>query len=331
VTALGRRSYVSLIGLPLLITGVVVTLVLAAGTGLLWWHTARMTQHVLLVRGVLRPLALLLAEAVAVATVAIGTNRALELYPSWSVLFGRVQTVDKAATAPSAGLEEWLHGQADQGRDSGLAFTWKPAEQLAWHLPSAPVVAIPETYFGDKTARFPVIVVIGPRQAGPPAAGWDDLHTLQVARLARPAIVVFVRLDDPAAALPVLAKALPDQLSRDLRVQPGNWAVAGVGPDQQLALDLVRESGDRYRTAALVNDGAQGPATPLVDRARQLPAGLNLLVVAAAPAGAGIVSNVVPQPTARLTAALRWLGQHTSPPLASPLVDPTAPVSGGSR
>jgi hypothetical protein len=247
------------------------------------------------------------------------------------VLFGGVHTVEKTATAPSAGLEEWLHSQNSLGRDNGLSFTWKPADEVAWHLPSAPVVAVPDTYFRDKTARFPVIVVVGPRHAGPPAAGWDDRQTLQVARSVRPAVVVFLRLDDPAVALPLLTKDLPDQLSRDLRVQLGNWAVAGVGPDQQVALDLLREGGDRYRTAALVNDDAHAPATPLVDRARQVPAGLNLLVVAAAPAGAGLVSDVVPHPTARLTAALRWLRQYTSPPLTSPLVDPTAPPGGGSH
>jgi hypothetical protein len=321
----------TLTGLPLLITGVVVTLLLAAGTGLLWWRTGRVTRHTLLVRAGLRPLALLLTEAVAVATVAIGANRALEIYPSWSVLFGGVHTVDKAATAPSAGLEEWLHGQAGQGRDTGLSFAWKPAEAAAWHLPAAPMVAVPAAYFRDTAFRFPVIVVVGPRHAGAPAVGWDDRHTLQAARSGGPAVVVFVRLDDPAAALPVLSKALPEQLSRDLRVQPGSWAVAGVGAGQGLALDLLRESGDRYRAGALVNDGDRAPAGALLDRARQLPTGLDLLVVSATPAGAGLVSDAVPHPTGRLTAALRWLELHTPPPVAAPLVDPTAPVSGGSH
>jgi hypothetical protein len=324
-----ETAEVTLTGLPLLITGVVMTLVLAVGTGLLWWRSGRVTRHVRLVRAVLRPLALLLTEAAAVATVAVAANRALEIYPSWSVLFGGVHTVEKAATAPSAGLEEWLHSQADQGRDNGLSFSWKPAEAAAWHLPAAPVLAVPAAYFRDPVARFPVIVVIGPRHAGAPAAGWDDRRALQVARPGGPAVVVFVRLDDPAGALPTLSKTLPDQLSHDLRVLPGSWAVAGVGPDQTLALDLLHDSGDRYRTAALVGDGDRGPAVPLVDRARHLPAGLDLLVVAASPAGAGLLSDTVPHPAARLTAALHWIQQHTPPPLATPVVDPTAPATGG--
>ncbi|GAA1794584.1 hypothetical protein HC028_22335 [Planosporangium flavigriseum] len=328
----------SLTGLPLLITGVVVTLVLAVATGLYWRWTARATQRVVLVRTVLRPLALLLTEAVAVATAAIGANRALEIYPSWSVLFGGARTVDgartadKATTAPSAGLEEWLHGQAKHGRGSGLAFAWKPAEALAWRLPSPPVVAVPDIYFQDRVARFPVIVVVAPSRARAAAAGWDDdRQALQIAHSGRPAVVVFVRLDDPAAALPVLATALPDQLGRDLRVQPVGWAVAGVGPDQRSALDLLQQNGDRYRAAALVDDGTHGPDAHLVDRARHAAPGLSLRLVAATPAAAGLDSDVVHQPTARLTAALRWLGHQTPPPLASPLVDPAVPASGGTR
>lgn len=322
----------TLVGLPLLITGAVMTLVFATVTGLLWWRTARVTRHALLVRTVLRPLALLLTEAVAVATVAVGANRALDIYPSWSVLFGGVHTADKAAVAaPSAGLEDWLHGQAGQDRDSGLSFTWKPAEATAWHLPAAPVVVVPAVYFRDTALRFPVIVVVGPRHAGAPSAGWDDRSTLQVARSAGAAVVVFVRLDNPATDLPVLSTALPDQLGRDLRVQRDGWAVVGIGPDQPLALDLLHESRDRYRAAALVNDGDHPTAGALLDRARQLPAGLDLLVVAATPAGAGLVSDAVGHPTARLTAALRWIQEHTPPPLATPLVDPTAPAGGGTH
>jgi hypothetical protein len=264
---------------------------------------------------------------VAVATVAIGANRALEIYPSWSVLVGGVRTVEKTATAPSAGLEEWLHGQATQGHDNGLAFAWKPAQAADWRLPTPPVVAVPAAYFRDSAARFPVIVVVAPRHAGPPAAAWDDHRVLQTARSGGSAVVVFVRLDDPAGALPVLSTSLPEQLDRDLRVQRGNWAVTGVGPAQPLALDLLR--GPRYHTAALVNDGDRGPAGPFLDRVRHLPVGLNVVVVAAAPAGAGLVSDAVPHATARLTAALRWVGQHTPPPLAPPLADPAAPVSGG--
>ena len=316
----------ALTGLPLLITSAVVALVLAVATGLLWWRVGR---HRLIVRAALRPLALLLAEAVAVATVAIGANRALEIYPSWSVLFNGVRTVEKTTTAPSAGLEEWLHGQASQGHDNGLAFAWKPAEAATWRLPTAPVVTVPAAYFRDSAARFPVIVIVGSRHAEAPAAGWDDRRVLQTARAGGPAVAVFVRLDDPAAALPVLSKSLPEQLSRDLRVQSGNWSVAGIGPAQALALDLLREGETRYRSAALVNDGDRGPAGALLDRARHLPVGLDVVVVAASPAGAGLVSDAVPHPTGRLTAALRWIQQHNPPALSLPQVDPTAPVGGG--
>ncbi|NJC74191.1 hypothetical protein HC031_31420 [Planosporangium thailandense] len=319
----------SLTGLPLLITGVVVTLVLAAGTGLLWWRTARVTRRPWLVRGLVRTLALLLTEVVAVLTVAIGVNRALEIYPSWSVFFGGVRDVEKVTTAPSADLETWLHGHAPEGRNLGFSFTWKPAEESAWKLAAPPVVAVPAAYFRDQTARFPVIVVAAPPRTDPPAGGWDDRHALQAARGADAAVVVFVRLADPAAALPVLTEQLPDRLGRDLRVQPDNWAVAGVGPAQALALDMVAGSRDRYLTAALVSDGSHAPAADLLDRARRLPAGLNLVVVAGEPAGKGLTSDTVAHPTARLTAALRWVQQRLPAPLAEPLINPTAPVAGG--
>lgn len=321
----------SLTGLPLLITGVVVTLVLAAGTGLLWWRTARATRRPWLVRGLTRPLALLLTEAVAVATVAIGVNRALEIYPSWSVLFGGVRSVEKVATAPSADLEVWLRGHAPKDRDAGFSFTWKPAEEAAWKLAAPPVVAVPAAYFHDEAARFPVIVVAGPPQAAPPAAGWDDRHALRAARGADAAVVVFVRPTDPTSARSVLATQLPARLGRDLRVQPRNWAVAGVGAAQALALDMLTGSRDRYLTAALVCDGDHAPPADLLARARRLPAGLNLVVVAGQSAGASLVSDAVAQPAARLTAALHWVQQRLPAPLAEPLVDPTAPVTGGAH
>jgi hypothetical protein len=315
----------TLTGLPLLVTSTAVTLALAVATGVLWWWTGRRRREGrrgVIARAVLRPLVLLLAESAAVATVAIGANRALEIYPSWSVLFGKVHTVGKAAAAPAADLEGRLRRQMKQGTDAGLVFPWKPAASGSWGLAAPPVVAVPAAYLRDADALFPVVVVVAPRHTG----AWDDQHALDAARSASSAVVVFIHLDDPAIALPALTTQLPAQLGHDLRVQPANWAVTGVGADQQVALDLLQKDGDRYRTAALIDDGAAGPAASLLDRARHLPAGLDPLFVTAKPVAGGLSSQAVPQLARRLPAALRWIQQRIPPPLAAPLVDPTAPT-----
>ncbi len=313
----------TLTGLPLLVTSAALTVALAVVTGLLWWRTGR---HGIGARLAVRPVALLLTEALAVLTVAIAANRELDIYPSWSVLFGKVHTVEKAVAAPPAGLEEWLHGQAREGGQNGLAFAWKPAGGESWHLPAAPTVAVPPAYFHDSAARFPVVLVVASRKAGVATSGWDDRHALQSVPAGGSAVVVLVRVDDPAAARPVLTTALPAQLERDLRVQPANWCAVGVGPDLPLALDLLQHHSDRYGSAALVTDGEHGPPGPVIQRLKAVPVGLDLVAVAAAPVDGA--STAVAKPAGRLAAALRWAYQHTPAPLAAPLVDPALPPGG---
>lgn len=268
----------SLTGLPLLVTGGVLTVALVAATMLTWRR-----------RPALRALALLLTETVALLTVAVGANRSLELYPSWSVLLGTVPRPAPAAAAappPAAGLEEGL--RADR-----LTFAWKPAGWESWRLAAAPLVTVAPAYLRDTAARFPVVVVV----AGPAKAGWDDRHPPQV----EGAIAVYLRVTEPAAAVPALTTALPEQLGRDLRVQPMSWAVAGIGPGQPLALDLVGSG--PYRSAALV-DGGHGTPPVVRERMRQVPAGREV----------GAVTS--------LAAALRWLHVRLPAPLAAPVVDP---------
>jgi hypothetical protein len=308
----------TLTGVPLLVTGIVLTVLWCAATVLVWRGRRRLW---------LRAVALLVTETLAVLTVAIAANRSLELYPSWAVLLGtEVQTRPVAVTAPAppTGLEAWLHTRP---ADKAHTFSWRPTGHEAWKLPADPVITVPAGYLRDTAARYPVLVVLAPgtpppppppHPSTPPKAGAPKLHPPKEkapkekppapppppARPASgPAIVVTVRVDDPVAARPVLETALPEQLARDLRVQPAGWAVAGVGTDQALALDLL---GDRYRTAALVPDQTAHPAS-LRDRVRQAAPGREILL--------GERDG--------LPAATRWLLDRLAAPLATPLVDRT--------
>src|SRR3954468_13480396 len=148
----------TLTGLPLLVTGIALTVLWGAATVVVW----RGPRH-----RWLRAVALLLTETLAVLTVAVAANRSLELYPSWAVLLGSPvrHRPPAAAPAPPTGLEDWRRPRPG---DRSHTFAWQPIGHESWHLPAAPVVTVPADYLRHPTARYPVLVLLAPRDRMPP-------------------------------------------------------------------------------------------------------------------------------------------------------------------
>jgi hypothetical protein len=323
---------VSLTGLPLLVLSVLVAVNLFVATVVVWSRGGRW-------RPAIRLVAILACEAVTLWVVGLAVNRSLDLYPSWSALLGNVPAAVNAQTQPATNLERWLSGKAAQGEREGVAFDWNPPGESGWHLSARPSVYVPPSYFHDKTARFPVVVVVAPKNATPARAGWFDHKTGPLVRAtverSAPAVVVFVRADGPEGVTK-LATTIPARLEKDLRVTLGGWALIGVGGANAPALDVMAaQAGRRYRGVALLADGSQPLQETVVSRARKLPAGTGRLFVAAdrvvaeEDAHAYPTASVAePKPEQRVAAALRWAYGLLSPSL-TPAVTAAAPVSPG--
>jgi hypothetical protein len=317
---------VSLTGLPLLVCGIVATLLGFAATVFLWRRGGRL-------RLLSRTGLVLLCEALAVFTGAIATNRALDLYPSWATLFQKAAPPppQNAVADPATSLDVWLKGRAADGARKGLYFDWKPDGLASWHLAAVPTVFVPAAYFTSTALLFPVVVVAAPDKVGPPQAGWDDKQAADVVRAAEgdgnPAIVVFLRTAKPDAG-PLLATDLPTRLDNDLRVGPRGWAAVGIGVDAPMALSALAEKPGRYRAAvAIAEGGALLPAT-VTAKAAKVPVDQSATVIDA---------NTFGRPQDRLPEALRWACDEVPAPLAPPITGPVGtapaptPATNGSR
>ncbi len=343
---------VSLTGLPLLVCGIVATLLGFAGTVFLWRRGGRW-------RLLSRTGLVLLCEALAVFTGAVATNRALDLYPSWATLFQKAAPPppQNAVADPATSLDVWLKGRAADGARKGLYFDWKPTGLASWHLAAVPTVFVPAAYFTSTALQFPVVVVAAAEKSGPAQAAWDDKQTAaaDMVRAAEgqgnPAIVVFVRTAKPDTG-PLLATELPTRLDNDLRVAPRGWAAVGIGADAPMALTVLGEAPGRYRAAVAVADGGAGLPATLVAKAGKIRADQSALLIAPEAAGSAalgsgkslcvgapasgpalcadsqVAQDSVDRPQDRLPAALRWTFDEVPAPLAPPITGPvgTAPA-----
>ncbi|KAA2254116.1 hypothetical protein F0L68_31415 [Solihabitans fulvus] len=298
-------------------------LVVAAGLGAaLVWDAGGARWRTVLVRVV----ALLLCEALALAAVGLVANRAYGIYPTWrSMVAG---AADSSVTTHTAGeLAGWLDARAADGQHAGLVFDWQPPGG-GWGLPRPPRISVPPEYFTDRDACLPVAVVLADRTATAGQGGWNDVGDEAARAIARngdPAVVVLLRLPDrPGAVDRQLGVDLPDALRRDLRVCANRWAALGVGSAAEPALDLVAAHGDQYAAAAVVA-GRDNPTNPVLAKAKTI-AGLGAPVAVvtgsgAAADGLGVPRTIVAaQPNDRLPAALRW-AQDLAPPLLAPSKD----------
>jgi hypothetical protein len=260
----------------LIAVALVATVAVAVGTVLVWRRPGRWWLPG-------RVVTLVLCEALVLASVGLMVNRHLDLYPSWSSLFGAVRP-EREGRVRQPALSSFLAARAAQGERDGVVFAWHPPGEAGWHLPEAPLAYVPPAYFRQPADSFPVVLALAPPGGAVPARpGWDRL----VRSGRAPAVVILVRI---AYASPgALGTGLADGLEHDLRVTAHGWAVVGVGGADALALAMVNHSPGRYSTVAVVTDRT-GPPSPTLVRAEQaLPAGVSRLV------------------EARLTAALAWV------------------------
>jgi hypothetical protein len=238
----------SLTGMPLVVSAVVCTVAVLAGTVLLWnrWGGWRLLT---------RPVGVLLTEALVLVSVGLVVNRSEQFYPTWQSLFQAGYTGGTSYAAAPGGLDAWLAAQP--GADSGqaLAFTWRQAGWPGWGLSAPPTVVVPGGYLRHKGLRYPVIVVlVGATVAGTPGAD-----------KAGAAVVVYVH-PVAAAKAAVLATDLAGAVSGALRVTAYRWAVVADPALAAFSADVVTALPTRYSTladlcTAAVPAGAAAPAT----------------------------------------------------------------------
>ncbi|BEL04085.1 hypothetical protein Q0Z83_022760 [Actinoplanes sichuanensis] len=261
----------SLTGLPLILVVACGVIVSAAVTVSAWRRDWRP-------RLLVRPVGILVTEALLLVGIGLVVNRSELFYPSWSDL---LQSSDgaapRAATQPGA-LDGWL-------RSHGGTFTWQPSGWADWHLAAAPTVVVPADYLDHSDLRYSVVVVLGDGGTDPPAG-------------AEQTVVVYARTTAATTAA-TLTEDLPARLGHDLRVTGRRWALVTPASDVALADQAAAVPG-RYPVIAVVR-GRSAAAALIVDRSGGTPA------LAGVTVGAGD----------GLADAVAWAAQQTPPPLAA--------------
>ncbi|MFC4066187.1 hypothetical protein [Actinoplanes subglobosus] len=262
----------SLTGIPLIV---------AAGFGVI--AAAALTVRAWR-RPVVRPLGILITEALLLAGIGLVVNRVELFYPSWADLLQ--QSDDPAVTAavqPGA-LDEWL-----RTRPAGDPFTWHPPGWTDWHLAAAPTVVVPPDYPDHPDRRYSVVVVIGDAGAGPPAGAEQT--------------VVVVARTTVATTAAALTEDLPARLSHDLRVTGRRWAL--VSPASGMALaDQAAAVPGRYSAIAMIR-GRPGDSRAPVGVTVGTSDGLATAVAWAA--------RQTPPPLAAAVPPVTWLPVHHRP------------------
>jgi hypothetical protein len=297
---------VSLTGLPLLVVCWLGTKLVVGLTVIGWRYGGR-------ARVFTRTVSILACEAVALFSLGVVANRALDLYPSWAALLHPVPRPE-AVAAPVVRLDGWLHSRDVRGGRHGVTFTWEPPGWTGWGLAAPPTMSVPQAYFTGSSRHLPVIVV-----AAPPQDGREVLGAVPAA----PAVVVFLPTDRPAVG--AIADQLPYALNLDVRVEPHGWALIGLGSDARPVLAALAQRPERYQDAAVIADGAAPLPAPVLAQVRRGSAQQYLCLVAAEP-GAVLPRAVrvllVAAAPARLAAALRWVDPLLPAPLDPPETGP---------
>jgi len=266
---------------------IVLALALPVGLALLWRRWARTRWGVAsLVLGVL------LAQAVAVGAVAVGTNRAYGFYPTWDSLLG--QQVAPPIVAQGNPLGLGISGNELVARKGYIVPNLRPLPGdgsyreyviagARSHITQRVVVWLPPEYSQPKYAkeRFPVVMVLS---GGYVQVGWlvDHLHfdsiaapEIRAGRVA-PFVAIFPELnvaqpmDTECTDIPGglqtytwLAKDVPEWAKTTLRVSPDHrkWSVEGWSTGGYCAAKLHLRNPDVFVAGASV----QGYFTPELD------------------------------------------------------------------
>jgi hypothetical protein len=307
---------VPLTSVRLILLAALLTAAALAGTVLLW----RLS--------LLRPVGVLLTEALLALTAGLVVNRSQQFYPSWDALFATSDPGPARYHTSAGRLDAWLAGQTGAGATQ--TFPWRPSGWTGWHLATAPVVTVPAGYLAHTGWRYSAVLVIGARAwTVPPQSG--------------PTVLVTVTTT-AATTASTLAYSLPGMLGRDLRVTGHRWALVSSAADASLARQVAGLGRGRFPAVGFVGVAAPPPAHPVTVGPRpaapgsaRRPAGPS---PAAAPAGSvtrqapsarkagllpsGIRTAYFPgAPNKALGAALTWATGQTPLPLAASAPEPT--------
>jgi hypothetical protein len=282
------------------------TVAVLAGTVLVWGRWGRL-------RYLLRPAGVLLSEALLLVTVGLVVNRQEGFYPTWAALLDSGSPGTTSYRVAAGSLDRKLAARVGSRGDAAQEFAWHPSGWTRWRLAGAPEVVTPAGYLRHPGWRYSVVLVVDDS-----ASGWST-GRLSTAEAAGPAVVVYTTTT-AATQVQTLARTLPGELDRDLRVTTHRWAIVASASDAGLADQAAVATRGLYPAIVTVPAGAATPE-PLTTHPPVIPA------LAALGAGsahrrssgatkvpAGIVSVTV---HTGLTAAIAWAAAQTPPPLAA--------------
>jgi S-formylglutathione hydrolase FrmB len=224
---------VSLTGMPLLVLLVVIALAAPVALAIGWRRSSAK-----FIAGVVRGLAVVLCQVLAIAAVFVGVNRAFGFYDSWDDLLGRtssgpVNVADDGQLVAGDGSQGQIRVMTVHGKVSGAT-----GQVLVW---------LPPQYFQKAYAKttFPVLMAL-PGQPGTPAGIFRRLDlaangTRAVAQgQAKPFIAVIPPLeiaaprDTECTDIPHgpqadawLSTDIKEDVVRHFRVTPDHWSTLG--------------------------------------------------------------------------------------------------------
>ncbi|MFU8854156.1 hypothetical protein ACNAW0_24695 [Micromonospora sp. SL1-18] len=310
------EAHMALTGVPLLLLVGLAAAGAAAAMVVGWSRFGRL-------RILVRVVGVLLTQALVLFTVGLAVNRSAQFYTSWDDLVAQNAASDRHHASTPGRLDQWVRQNDHNAALQPFAFEWRPDGWTDWHLAAPPTVTVPAGYLRNPGWRYPAVLVLG--SAG---YGWGGATETEAARsleaAAGLAVLIFAHTT-PAASVPALATALPDQLSRDLRVTGHSWALVSSAPQEPLARQVVLAAPGRYPALAVVPVGAghgrpAGAAVP-----QGLPAGVTVTVLGTpastatgGPAAVPRAGSPAPSGMDALRAALLWAIRQLPAPLAEP-------------
>jgi hypothetical protein len=276
--------------------------------------TARLWHRGGRLRLLLRPVAVLLSQALILVTVGLAVNRSQGFYPSWASLAGHQQAETVASAAPDGRLDDAVRARLPLGAASAVTVSWHPGDVAGWHLTATPTVTVPPDYLSRSADAFPAVLsIVAPATVAP--------SPVPVRRAGAPVLVTA-----PASARTTpahVAAALPDQLGRDLRVASHGCTLVAGRHQAALASRAVQLVPGRF-TALVLGAGAGTGPLPVGVR---LPVGLPVAVV-------GLPASGVPAGVTALrcragdewATAVAWAVRQAPPVLAPAVVLPPLPA-----
>lgn len=249
-----------------------------------WWDRGR---HPVVTRAV----GLLVVQVLVTSAVGLQLNRTLDLYGSWSELFGVLPTATRATSARAGSMDATLlgRGRAALRSHHGLLVPWMFAGRAARLPARAGYVWLPPEYFDPAYAHadFPALELLTGFPGGPHL--WlSPLDAPQVelaevaAHRAVPTILVIPRVnDDPVTdreCVDAVPPGIADEtyLTTDVRTDVlsafrlgssrRSWALMGYSTGGFCAVNLLLHHPDLYQAAVsvagyfnAVTDATTGP------------------------------------------------------------------------